>query len=139
MANILDQQITEEGPRNAIVKLTGVLDTSDIYETPAIAVGDFHNNDNGVVLTGFRFNLLEYSIGSGLEVLLEWNSLVPKQIVAIAGRGRIYSYDYGGLVPDTTRPGYDGSINLKTTGFAQQSVTPQNFTVVLQLIKLYKV
>jgi hypothetical protein len=137
--NILDRQITEEGPRNAVVKLTGTLDTSDIYETPAISVGDFSNNEKAVTLTGFRVDMMEYSIGQGLEILLEWNSAIPKQIFSIAGRGKIFSYSYGGFIPDATRTGYDGSINLKTTGFAQQSVSPQNFTVVLELVKLYRV
>lgn len=137
MANALDRQITEEGPRNAVVKLTGTLDTSDIYETPAIAIGDFSNNEKGVVLTGFRVDLLEYSIGTGLEVLLEWNSLNPKQITPLSGRGRISAWNYGGFLPNSTLFGYDGSINLKTTGWT--GIPPiQNFTVVLELVKLYR-
>src|SRR5208282_4310286 len=137
--NVVDTQILEEGPRNAIVKLTGVLDTSDVTEFPAISISDFSNNETRCKLTGFRVDMLEYSIGQGLEVQLTWNSMNPKQIAPLAGRGRIHSYDYGGFLPDTTRPGYDGSINLATTGWTTQVVpgAVQNFTVVLELIKLY--
>ena len=139
MANVLERQITEEGPRNAVVKLTGVLATSDISEVPAIALTDFSNNEKGVNLVGLRVDLLEYSIGNGVEILLEWNSAIPQQIFPLAGRGRIYSYNYGGFVPDQTRSGYTGGINLKTTGYSGVAGTVQNFTIVLELVKLYKV
>jgi hypothetical protein len=137
MANSLDRQITEEGPRNAVVKLTGVLDSSDIYETPAISLGDFSNNDTGVVLTGFRVDLLEYSISTGLEVILEWAALSPQIIYPIAGRGRICSSNYGGFIPNQANPGYNGNINLRTNGFVVG--TTSTFVVILELIKLYRV
>lgn len=137
MANSLEIQITEEGPRNAVVKLTGVLDTGDAIEVPAISVTDFTNNDTNLVLTGFRVDLIEWSMSDGLEINLFWNALTPQQIYQIAGRGRIFAQNYGGFVPDRTREGYDGSINLISTGFASGSI--QNFTVILELVKLYRV
>lgn len=137
MANSLDIQIAEEGPRNAVVKLTGVLDTSNISETPAIALADFQNNDPAnLVLVGLRMDMLEYSIGQGLEVQLAWNSGTPQQIFPLAGRGRIFAWSYGGFIPDQTLTGYDGSINLYTTGYVPNTV--QNFTIVMELIKLYR-
>ena len=142
MANVLDIQISEEGPRNAVVKLTGVLDTGNISEVPAIAVQDFINNDQNLNLTGFRVDLIEYSIGPGIEVLLEWDGVQPQQIFPLAGRGRIGSLQYGGFVPDATRVGYNGNINLKTRNFTPgvdgngEAVT-QNFSVLLELVKLY--
>jgi len=137
MANQLDFQITEEGHRNAVLKLTGVLDTTDVSETPAVALSDFVNNDPRLVLSGLRVDLLEYVIGDGIEIILEWASLNPKQIFALAGRGRINSTNYGGFLPDPSRPGYNGNINLRTTGYVQGSI--QNFTIVLELVKLYRV
>ena len=142
MANALDIQITEEGPRNAVVKLTGVLDSSNISETPAISLLDFTDNDERAKLVGFRVDLIEYVIGPGIEVQLEWNGLVPQQIFPLAGRGRISAFNYGGFLPDRTRAGYDGAINLKTRNFTagvddlNQPIV-QNFTVVLELVKLY--
>lgn len=141
MANSLDMQIAQEGPRNAVVKLTGVIDSGDIVEQSAIALSDFTNNDQNLFLTGFRMDVIEWSISTGLEILLEWNSLVPKQIYPLAGRGRIVAKNYGGFIPDNTRTGYDGSINLRTTGASGGTfVTGQtvNFTIVLELVKLYR-
>lgn len=135
MANVLDRQITEEGPRNAVVKLTGVLDSSDAYEVPAIAVQDFVNNDPNLKLTGFRIDLVEYSIGQGIEIQLEWDGSTPQQIFPLSGRGRIGSQQHGGFYPDRNRTGYNGNINLKSTGFTAGA--PQNFSILLELTKLY--
>lgn len=136
MANSLSKKITEEGPRNAVVMLTGVLTDSDITEAPAIRLSDFTNNDqNCTGLWGFRVDFIEYSISNGLEVKLEWNSIDPEAIMPLAGRGRIHATNYGGFIPDRTRTGYDGNINLSTLGFAIG--TTQTFTIVLELVKLY--
>lgn len=135
MANQVDRQITEEGPRNAVVKLTGYLDISDIVEAPAIAVGDFSNNDPRLTLEGFRIDLIEYSISNGVEIRLDWNSTIPQQIYLLSGRGKLSSCNYGGFIPDATKVGYDGSINLTTFGF--DPAVPQSFSIVLELVKLY--
>jgi len=135
MANVLDRQITLDGWRNVVVKWTGVLDSGNISEVPALRVDELTNSDSNLYLKGFRVDMLEYSIGQGIEVQLEWDGLVPQQIFPLAGRGKINAWNYGGFLPDMTRTGYNGSINLKTTGYA--AGTTQNFTVVLELVKLY--
>ena len=141
MANSIDVRITEEGPRNAVVKITGVLDTTDADLDPVITLGMFGNNDKGMILTGFRLDLVEYSISQGLEVVLYWmsNAGTPasQPILPLAGRGRIDAHNYGGFSPDMTVPGYNGGIELDTKGY--QPGTLQTFTVVLELVKLYKV
>lgn len=138
MANVLEHQIVEDGWRNAVVKLTGVLDTSDASETPAVALADFTNNDKGAgTLVGFRVDRLDFAVGDGLEVQLLWESSNPQMIVAIAGRGKIDHWLHGGWQPDRTRANYSGNINLTTTGFGLQGPGTQNFTVTLELIKLY--
>lgn len=136
MANKVERQILLDGPRNAIVKLTGVLDTTDVAETPAFALLDFQNNDPALKFVGFRPERVEYSIGSGIEILLEWNSANPQQITPLAGRGKIDGSWHGGWAPDRTRAGYDGSINLKTSGFMTGK---QNFALTIEMAKVYTV
>ncbi len=136
MANVFDIQITEEGPRNAVVKLTGILDSADAMENPAIALQDFNNNDaSSGPLIGFRVDLIEWSMSQVMEVQLAWNGTTPQQIFPIAGRGRISATNYGGFLPDMTRTGYNGNINLYTNGFVAGTI--QNFTIILELVKLY--
>ena len=136
MANVLERQITLDGRRNAVVKLTGVLDSSDAIETPAIALSDLLNNEPSNVLYGLRVDLVEWSMSGDLEIALEWNSNSPQQILPLAGRGRISGWNYGGFIPDASRSGYDGAINLRTASY--DAGTVQNFTVVLELVKLYR-
>lgn len=138
MANQTDYQIVEEGPRNAVIKLTGALDTANVNLVSVVAPSLFKNNDvNLTALVGFRVDHINYSIGNGLEVLLAWNGNSPQQITPLAGRGKIDASDDGGFVPDQTRGGYDGSINLTTSGFSAGTI--QYYTIFLRLIKLYKV
>lgn len=138
MANSLEQQIVSEGPRNVIVKLTGILDTSDITQLPAINISSFTTNEPRTmgVLSGFRVDSVEWSMSKDLEVQLFWDSNTPQQILPLAGRGEICATKYGGLCPDQTKSGYSGNINLVTNGYVGGSV--QNFSIVLELVKLYK-
>jgi hypothetical protein len=137
MANSIDYQVTEEGPRNAVVKLTGYLDTSNVSELPAIALAQFVNNDTRLRLNGLRVDLLEWAISGGIEVQLAWHSNSPQQMFPLSGRGRINSTNYGGFIPDRTRSGYTGDIDLITTGYVPGTI--QNFSVVLEFVKLYSV
>lgn len=139
MANITQKQILLDGPRNAVVKLTGVLDTADIYLTPAIALQDFLTNDANGVLNGLRIDHVQYAIGSGIELLLEWagapgGGATPQQIAPLAGRGRMDVWADGGWFPNEALPLYNGSINLKSTGFMTGK---QNYTLTLAMVKLY--
>jgi len=136
LANIVEKQIIEEGPRNAVVKLTGVLTVADENKTSIISFADFINNDKGA-LKGFRVDTILYSIGQRLTILLSWNSQIPQQIVTLVRSGKIDATDKGGILPEFTRSGYDGSINLVTKGFPPGGA-PQNFMLLLRLVKLYK-
>ncbi len=137
MSNQTTKQITLDGPRNFVVKLTGVLDTSNVSLTPAISLSDAVNNDVRLTLVGFRLDRMEYSIGSGLEVQLAWNATTPQLMTPIAGRGKIDAWHYGGWFPNQQAAGFDGSINLTSTGYP--AGTTQNYSVVLELVKLYTV
>ena len=136
MANVLERQITHDGWRNAVVKFTGVLDSSDAIEAPALRLTDLVNNEVRATLVGLRVDIVEWSLSQNLELVLEWNGTVPQQIFPIAGRGKINAWNYGGYVPDRTRPGYDGSINLRTQAYSPGTIA--NFSVQVEFIKLYQ-
>jgi hypothetical protein len=137
VANVYYKDLLENGPRNAHVKLTGVLDTEDLVWTPAISLNDFPpipGQRDGPV-TGFRIDHITYSIGEQLEILLAWEGDNPEQIVPLANRaGRIDAPHFSGFTPNKMNPGYDGTINLYTTGYMSGT---QNFSIVLELVKLY--
>ena len=135
MANLIERQIVQEGPRNAIVKVAMVLDTIDVNLVSFIKPSDFSNNDVRMTLTGFRVDEVIYSLGQVIDVALSWNGSVPQLILPLARSGKVDAWADGGFVPDKTRDGYDGSINIKTTGYPAGTV--QNLSLLIRLIKLY--
>lgn len=137
MANSLNKQILEEGPRNAVVKLAGILDTSNVSWAPAVSLSDFINNDVRLTLIGLRIDWLDYSSGPVLVTSVEWNSATPQLIAAFAQSDELDFKHSSGLVPDTTLSGYDGAINVKTKGFVPGNY--EAFTILLKMIKIYKV
>jgi hypothetical protein len=137
VANDVQKQIIEEGPRNAIVKVTGVIDTNDINLISFITPANFSNNDPRLRLTGFRVDEVIYSIGQTLDMVISWNGALPQQILPLAKSGKFDLWQDGGAIPDATRDGYDGSINIRSTGFVAGTV--QEFSLQLRLVKLYSV
>lgn len=136
MSNVVEKQILEEGPRNAVVKVTGVLDTSDVNLISFIKLSDFSNNDSRQNLVGLRFDAVNYSLGVQIDLLLSWNGNSPQQITPLSRSGKIDVAGEGGALPDQNRSGYDGSINIKSSGYPAGTV--QNFTLILHFVKLYK-
>lgn len=133
-----NRKILEDGWRNAVVHLTGTLDTGDAALLPAIAISDLINNDDRAgKVTGLRVDEIDYSIGDGIEITLTWTATSEELLAAIAGRGTLKYQFAGGLIPNRQSIGYTGDINLRTTGFNSQGVPPQNFSVTLRLVKLY--
>jgi hypothetical protein len=134
VANSLDRVIVQEGPRNAVVRLTGSLDTSDIAIAPVISLQDFSNNDPRMTLIGFRVDEIEFAMQSNLGLTVYWDSMNPQAIANIAQIGE-FEWE-GGLIPDATRPGYTGNISISSSGFLAGK--PNMFTVNLEMVKLYR-
>ena len=141
MANSLSKSVVLDGWRNAVVELTGILDTSDVSVIPAVSLTDFHNNSVTHEFVGFRVDKVSFVISDGLTVQLAWHSDQLQTILALSGRGDVCAKVVGGLQPDQTKAGYDGSIDLITSGFSLQPVfgTTQSYSVLLVLTKLYTV
>lgn len=119
------------------MKIAAVIDTSDIAIAPAVALLDFLNNDTRLTLVGLRMDFIDYSSGPNIVTLVEWNSNSPQLIAAFAQSDELDMRVVGGAVPDQTLSGYDGSVNVKTKGFIAGNI--EAFTVILRMVKLYKV
>lgn len=136
MANSLSVKISEDGRRNAIVTLVGVVDTADMNVVQAIPITGFTNNEPRQVFKGFKFARASYSVTPGLNVLLAWNSNSPELMCALAGSAEMDRQPEGGYVPNLLASGYEGSINLSTTGFVAGS--KYTFTIGLRMTKVYR-
>lgn len=137
MANVYDKTIVTDGPRNAVVRLTGVLDTSDAHIHPAVRLLDFLTNDPiAGVLYAFRIDHITFAIGAGIELLLSWGSGDnPEQLAPLSGRGKLDVWPDGGWIPNIQTPGFDGSIWLDTSGFITGK---QNYLLAIAMVKLYR-
>lgn len=137
MANQVDSQIVEEGYRNALVRVAGFMDTSDITLTPAFTLAQFVANDPAYrSLLGFRVDWLQYAVDPDIVVVLQWNSASPQLIATVADSNDLSFKEVGGLKPNTQLSGYDGSINIYTKGYTPGGNT--GFTVLMSLVKLYQ-
>ena len=126
MANAVNTQVIVDGARNAVVKITGVLDTSNVSSTIVINPSTF-----SPVPTGFRIDHIDYSISDPLEVRLLWDGTSDVDILPISGRGRMSFWNFGGLQNNAT--GKTGKIQIMTNGWTAGTKV---FSVVLELVKI---
>ena len=132
MANSTTIQTLVDGPRNTILKLDGLLDTSDqgstIIADPA-TLSDY--NINGVKATKLRINKINFDVEDGLDVELFWDASSPVRIGNFVGRGKVDAWRYGGIVNNATSP--TGKITLQTQGWSTGAIL--SYTIVLELVK----
>ena len=62
MANVVSTQILEDGERNAVVKITGVLDTSNVSATTIVDPANY-----SPVPTQFRIDQIDYSLSGSFS------------------------------------------------------------------------
>ena len=80
MANSLTTQLLVDGPRNAVVKITGVLDTSDqsittvVDPTTLFAIAGFPTPPLLQIMH------VDYSISDQLEVQLQWHATAINRV-----------------------------------------------------------
>lgn len=137
MANAVTIQTIIDGPRNAVVKITGVLDTSDVAPVQVAIPANMMHIFQSLPFPLLKLNYIDYSIGGNLEVILSWGLAAGAgpgaPILPIAGRGRMGFDDFGGLTNNQSPT--DGSIWLQTTGWAATPDLVEVFSVVLELVK----
>ena len=127
MANVINTQILVDGARNAVVKITGVLDTSNVSSVVIIDPASFSPKP-----TAFRIDHIDYSISDPLEARLQWDATTPIDILPLAGRGRMTFWNFGGL-QDNGGVGVTGKINLLTTGYSTGTLV---FSIVVEIVKI---
>lgn len=132
MANVTNIQTLVDGPRNVVVKVTGILDTSDVTLATLIDPALLSAVDiAGSVPTRLIIDKISYNIESGLAVNLYWDATTDILITSLASSGDdICSYEYGGLY-NNAGTGVTGKILYSTQGWAGTV----SFNVILQCRK----
>ncbi len=139
MANTVTTQTIIDGPRNTVVKWTGLLDTSN--EAYVVKLNPASYTTSYPRPTTWAIKFLEFAISDGLELQLFWDATTPIIVMPFAGRGNKHFHNFGGLQNNARgTTGYTGSLGLSATqlpGYTYTSGQPFVYTVVLDLIKQF--
>lgn len=140
MANTFYKRVVQEGYRNAVVQLSGNLDTA--VAAPAqvqqILRSDFSSNDPVFgTLTGFRFDRVQYSTSPDVWVELLWDATADRSIVRFGGSHEETASIYGGIRPVEEDAGYTGDINVFVNAPGASAVTQLMYFALVHLSKIY--
>ena len=127
MANTVTTQTLLDGPRNLVILLTGVLDTSNEARTIKVDVSSYDP-----VPTKVRVDKIQYSIAGALQVLLDWDATTDVTFAVLSGQGEIEACKFGGL-QNNAGAGVTGDIYLTTLGYSAGTVS---YTVLRETTKV---
>lgn len=122
MANTVATQTLVDGPRNLVVKVTGILDTSDL--TGQVVVDP---TGGQFPVSRVRLDKLQFAIEDGLTCNLYWDATTPVLIDTLNGRGEVEADPRWGGQINNAGPGRTGKITLDTEGWQAGSVLSFNF------------
>lgn len=128
MANAVTSQILQDGPRNLVVRLTGVLDTSNVTATGLVTLANLSPVDSaGSVPTRLIVDEVIYDVQSPLSVVLAWDATTDVTFLTMSNNGEMDFEEFGGLY-NTEATGVTGNIMYSTSGYVSGTVT---FSVVI--------
>ena len=138
MADAVTSQTLSDGDRIAVMKFTNLSDGNGEASVKKVDVSALANNSAGAACAHATINQIWYDIG-GMRVSLEWNAttnVVAAVLGGSAAAGNVSGHmdfrSFGG-VKNTLASGYDGDIDLTTSGHTNLD----HYTIVLELAKNY--
>ena len=138
MADAVTSQTLSDGDNIAVVKFTNISDGSGEASVAKVDVSALAANSAGATPALATIEQVWYDIG-GMRVALEWNAttnVVAAVLGGSAAAGNVSGYmdfrSFGG-VKNTLASGYDGDIDLTTSGHTNLD----HYTIVLELSKNY--
>jgi len=134
MANSVNTQVLQDGPRNVVIKVEGILDTSDLGSTVIADPAAFGGMDNtgSIKALGFIVDRVQFSVEDTLECRLAWDATAPTRMLELTGRSTEKFERFGGLT-NNSGAGRTGKILLSTEGWAAAKVL--SFSLILSLKK----
>ena len=134
MANVTSIQILQDGPRNLVVKLTGILDTSDVSLATLVDVATLSAiTDGGQLATRIIIDKISYNIEAGLAVNLYWDATTDVLAASLVNSGDdLYAQKYGGLW-NNSGTGITGNLLYSTQGWSAGATL--SFNLVLECRK----
>ena len=138
MAAAVTSQTLSDGDRIAVMKFTNLSDGNGESSVKKVDVSALAASNAGLTPALATIEQIWYDVG-GMRVALEWNAtsyVVASVLGGSAAAGNVSGHmdfrSFGGI-KNTLASGYDGDIDLTTSGHTNLD----HYTVVLQLRKSY--
>ena len=138
MADAVTSQTLADGDRIAVMKFTNLSDGNGESSVKKVDVSALAASNAGLTPALVTIEQIWYDIG-GMRVSLEWNAtsnVVAAVLGGSAAAGNVSGHmdfrSFGGI-KNTLASGYDGDIDLTTSGHTNLD----HYTIVLQLRKSY--
>ena len=126
MANTVTTQTLVDGPRNLVLLLTGVLDSSNESRVIKVDVSTFYKTPTKV-----RVDTIRHLISAGLIVVLDWDATTPVRFAALTGYDEVDACRFGGLT-NNAGAGITGDIFLTTLGYSSGTLA---YNIILEMTK----
>lgn len=135
MANQINTQIIQDGERNVIFKVVGLLDTSNVSLTtlldPATLSSVNATGLNSQKATKLAIKKVTFDIEDGLAVNLYWDATTDVPIWRFTGRDKMNA-TFTSNLPNDAGAGVTGKILYDTDGWASGTMS---YTLLIECIK----
>lgn len=133
MANSVSVQKLVDGPRNVVIKITGILDTADVTATSLVDLTTLSAVDiAGTTPTRLIVDKISYNVESPLAVNLAWDATTDVIFASLVNSGDDLKFKKFGGLYNTEASGVTGAIMYSTSGYTSGSLS---FNVILEMRK----
>jgi hypothetical protein len=133
MANSVSIQILEDGPRNLIIKLVGIVDTANV--AAADLFDPAARSKIGLIeglATRFALECVEFSVSAGISLVLYEDATADVPLLTMQQSGE---FEFNPPLINTEASGVTGKIQYATVDYASGS---QTYTATLHFRKYQK-
>jgi hypothetical protein len=135
MANSVQIQTLVDSERNLVVKLVGILDTSNVSLAtlidPALVAAVNASGLNPQQPSKVAIKKVTYDVEDGLAVNLYWDATADVPIWRFVGRGFVMG-EHIGFLQNNAGAGVTGKVLYDTDGYSSGSVS---FSLLIECIK----
>jgi hypothetical protein len=135
MANSVQIQTLVDSERNLVVKLVGLLDTSNVSLAtlidPALLASVNSTGLNSQKPTKVAIKKVTYDVEDGLAVNLYWDATTDVPIWRFVGRGFVMG-EHIGFLQNNAGTGVNGKVLYDTDGYSSGSLS---FSLLIECIK----
>ena len=134
MADTVTSQVMEDGPRNLVMKFTGVSDGTGESAVAKVDISALAGRwAGGAVPSALRVDKIEYST-SGMGVNMLWDATTDVLIAAVpADRSDTLCFRDVGGIQNNSGTGKTGDIVFTTVGHT----SGDTYTIILHMVKKY--